>query len=52
MRRGMTQIQFVSGGTHLFPKAGYWQGKKFIRRNRRVWVARYLPTRSIAIFLN
>jgi hypothetical protein len=32
-----------------FPKAGYWLGKKFSRRNRTEWVARYLSTRSIAI---
>jgi hypothetical protein len=40
---------FVSGRTHLFPKAGYWLGKKFSRRNRTEWVARYLCIRSIAI---
>jgi hypothetical protein len=40
---------FVSGGMHLFPKAGYWLGKKFSRRNRIEWVARYLSIRSIAI---
>ena len=50
MGRGMTQNRFVSGGTHLFPKARYWLGKKFSRRNRTEWVARYLSTRSIAIF--
>jgi hypothetical protein len=40
---------FVSGRTPLFPKAGYWLGKKFSRRNRTEWFARYLSTRSIAI---
>jgi hypothetical protein len=25
---GMMQNLFVSGGTNLFPKAGYWLGKK------------------------
>ena len=46
---GDDQKCFVSGGMHLFPKAGYWLGKKFSRRNRTEWVARYLSTRSIAI---
>jgi hypothetical protein len=41
--------RFVSGGMHLFPKAGYWLGKKFSRKNRTEWVARYLSTRSITI---
>jgi hypothetical protein len=45
----MTQNRFVSGGMHLFPKARYWLGKKFSRRNRTEWVARYLSTRSITI---
>jgi hypothetical protein len=49
MGRGVTQNRFVSGRMHLFPKAGYWLGKKFSRRNRTEWVARYLSTRSIAI---
>jgi hypothetical protein len=34
MGRGMMQNHFISGGMHLFPKAGYWLGKKFSRRNR------------------
>jgi hypothetical protein len=42
---GVTQNHFVSGETHLFPKAGYWLGKKFSRRNK----TRYLSTRSIGI---
>jgi hypothetical protein len=46
---GVTQNRFVSGGTHQFPKAGYWLGKKFSRRNRTEWVARYLSTRSVVI---
>jgi hypothetical protein len=49
MGRGMMQNRFVSGRKHLFPKAGYWLGKKFSRRNRTEWAARYLSTRSIAI---
>ena len=34
---------------HLFSRPGYWLGKKFSRKNRTEWVARYLSTRSIAI---
>jgi hypothetical protein len=49
MGSGMTQNCFVSGGMHLFPKVGYWLGKKFSRRNRTECVDRYLSTRSIAI---
>ena len=46
----MMQNQFVSGGMHPFPKAGYWLGKKmFSRRNRTEWVAKNLSTRSMAI---
>jgi hypothetical protein len=40
IRRGMTQNRFVSGGMHLY----YWLGKKFSRRHRTEWVARYLST--------
>jgi hypothetical protein len=50
MGREMTQNCFVSGRMHLLPKAGYWLGKKFSRRNRTERVARHLSTRSIAIF--
>jgi hypothetical protein len=50
MGRGMMQNHLVSGRMNLFPKAGYWLGKKFCRRNRTEWVARYLSTSSIAIF--
>jgi hypothetical protein len=39
----------VSWGTYLFPRTGYWLGKKFSRKNRTEWVAMYLSTRSIAI---
>jgi hypothetical protein len=45
----VTENHFVSRGTHLFPKAGEWLGKKFSTRNRTEWVARYLSPRSLAI---
>jgi hypothetical protein len=47
--RGLKGGHFVSGRMHLFPRAGYWLGKKFNRKNRTEWVARYLSTRSIPI---
>ena len=46
---GYGEGDVVLGGTHLFPKAGYWLDKKFSRRNRREWVAMYLFTRSTVI---
>jgi hypothetical protein len=46
---GWRRIALFLGEHTCSQKAGYWLGKKFSRRNRTEWVARYLSARSITI---